>query len=219
MTRLKDDARILVIGASRGIGREVVRQALEAGLRVRALSRHAAEMDLADPRLDKVSADATDAGALAAALDGVDAVVLALGVPLRPQTVLHEVTLFSEATRSTVEAMGQAGVRRIVAVTGFGSGDSRSSVSRAEMLPFRGVFGRVYADKTRQEEILRKSGLDWTILRPTILTRGPRSGRYAVLVGQEAWRNGMISRADVADAILRALRDEAWLREAPVLAR
>lgn len=219
MAGLKEGARILVIGASRGIGREVTRQALAEGFRVRALARHPDRIEIAQDALETVAADATDEAALVRALDGVDAVVQTLGVPLGPATVLREVTLFSEATRALVGAMEKTGLRRVVAVTGFGSGDSRASVSRAEALPFRAVFGRVYADKTRQEDILRRSGLDWTILRPTILTRGPRSGRYAVLIGQEAWRNGMISRADVADAVLRALREEAWLREAPVLAR
>lgn len=219
MAGLKEGARILVIGASRGIGREVTRQALAEGFRLRALARHPDRIEIAQDALETVAADATDEAALVRALDGVDAVVQTLGVPLGPATVLREVTLFSEATRALVGAMEKTGLRRVVAVTGFGSGDSRASVSRAEALPFRAVFGRIYADKTRQEEILRRSGLDWTILRPTILTRGPRSGRYAVLVGQEAWRNGMISRADVADAVLRALREEAWLREAPVLAR
>jgi hypothetical protein len=59
------------------------------------------------------------------------------------------------------------------------------------------LLGRIYADKDAQEWIIRRSHLDWTIVRPTILTTGPRTGAYHVLVDSSGWRSGFISRADV----------------------
>lgn len=209
--------RILVIGGSRGIGRETVKAALAAGHGVRAMARDAGALDLDDPRLEKVSGDATDGADLAAALDGADAVVQALGVKLGPRTILREVTLFSRATAALVPAMREAGVRRLVAVTGFGAGDSAAKISFVEYAPFRAVLGRAYDDKTRQEAIIRDSGLDWTIVRPGILTNRPAKGRYQVLTDPASWHNGVIARADVAHFILRALETEAFLHQAPVI--
>jgi putative NADH-flavin reductase len=112
--------QILVIGASKGIGLETVKTALAAGHRVRAFARSAQGIGLANPNLERFSGDATRAEDVRAALDGVDAVVQALGVPVRD--LLGPVRLFSDATNVLIPAMEKAGVRRLVAVTGFGAG-------------------------------------------------------------------------------------------------
>ncbi|EPX85411.1 NAD(P)-dependent oxidoreductase [Salipiger mucosus] len=209
--------KLLVIGASRGIGACVVEAALARGHEVRALSRSAADMPLRDG-LEPLPGDATDPEAVAEAVQGVDAVVMALGVPEGLSMLWTEVTLFSEATGALLPAMQQAGVRRLVAVTGIGAGDSASALSTAERMTQKALLGRPYADKDRQEEMIRASGLDWTLLRPGILTNGA-VGRYKVLREPGEWRMGLISRRAVADAVMQTLEDETSIGTAPVLVR
>ncbi|MBX9944784.1 MAG: NAD(P)H-binding protein [Reyranella sp.] len=209
-------ARVLIIGASRGIGLETTRQALEAGHQVRALSRSGAVRGLADPNLEKIRGDALDGGNMAAALDGVDVVIQALGVSSLGD-LFRPISLFSDATRLLVPAMETRGVKRLISVTGFGAGDSRASISCLQRLPFQMVFGRAYADKSVQEQLIKDSSLDWTIARPGVLTNGRRTGRYRILDEPADWRNGIISRADVADFLVRQIEDRTWLRKAPVL--
>lgn len=211
--------RILVIGASRGIGRETVLYALERGHEVRGLARSAAEMGMEDAGFEAWPGDATRAEDVAGAVEGMDAVVLALGLPTTATALLKPTTLFSDATRVAVAAMHAAGVSRLLAVTGFGSGESRAKVSALEMVAFEGILGRAYADKTRQEEIIEGSGLDWTIARPGILTSNRRTGRYRVLAAPESWQNGMISRADVAHFLVHAIEAGTYVGQAPVLVR
>jgi putative NADH-flavin reductase len=79
------------------------------------------------------------------------------------------------------------------------------------------LLGRIYADKDAQEWIIRRSHLDWTIARPTVLTTGPRTGAYRVLVDAHDWRSGFISRADVADFLVKQIEDARLLRKTPVL--
>ena len=209
-------ARVLIIGASKGIGLETVRQALEAGHRVRALSRSRAADGLSNPNLEKIRGDALDGRDIAAALDGVDVVIQALGVSSLGD-LFRPVSLFSDATRLLVGAMEGQSVKRLIAVTGFGAGDSRASISLLQRLPFLMVFGRAYADKSVQEQLIKDSSLDWTIARPGVLTNGRRSGRYQILAEPSAWRNGIVSRADVADFLVRQIEDRTYLRKAPVL--
>ena len=209
--------KLLVIGASRGIGARVVEAALERGHQVRALARSAAQMELRDG-LEPVPGDATDPAVLAEALAGVDAVVLALGVPKDASILWKQVTLFSRATEALLPAMKQAGVYRLVAVTGIGAGDSASALSTVERLTQKALLGRPYADKDRQEEMIRASGLDWTLVRPELLNDNAL-GKYRVLVEPGEWRMGLISRRAVADYVLRALEDDTTIGTAPVLVR
>ena len=208
--------RILVVGASKGIGLAATKEALARGYRVRAMARSAATMPLAHDNLEKLNGSALSGADVSAALAGVSAVLLTLGVPLNPATVLKPATLFSRATDVFVSAMERAGVRRLVCVTGFGSGDSRSSMGALESIPFRLVLGRVYDDKGVQEEIIRKSGLDWVIARPGILTNGAKT-KYRILDDRASWRNGIISRANVADFMVDQVEGTSYLHEAPVL--
>ena len=101
--------------------------------------------------------------------------------------------------------------------TGFGAGDSRASINCLQLLPFRFFFGRAYDDKDVQERLIKDSALDWTIARPGVLTSGSRTGRYKVLNEPSEWRNGTISRADVADFLVPQIEDHAYLRKTPVL--
>lgn len=210
--------KVLVIGASRGIGRACVQAALAAGHEVRAFARSAGEMTPL-PKLEPWPGDATKAADLAPALAGMDAVVQVLGIKPSLSMTWRDITLFSDSTAALVPLMEAHGPDRLVCVTGIGSGDSFRALSTVEKIGHSVVFSKVYADKTRQEEIVRRSDLRWTLVRPTILTSNARSGRYKVLVEPESWRMGMISRADVADYVIRALDDETAVHTAPVLAR
>jgi uncharacterized protein YbjT (DUF2867 family) len=208
---------VLIIGASRGIGLETVKLALKAGHSVRALSRSATAIRLHDRRLEKLDGNALDPDTIERALIGVDAVIQTLGVPSAPKQILSGTRLFSAATRVLVDSMEASAVKRLICVTGLGAGDSQGHggpVYNAALCIF---LGRVYADKYVQERIIRRSGLDWTIVRPTILTNGPRTRKYRVLVNPRDWTSGFISRADVADFIVRQIDDANLLHKTPVL--
>ena len=111
--------KLLVIGASRGIGLEVVKQALSRGYEVRAFARSADSIRLSNPRLEKRSGSALNASDVSSAMPGVDAVVLTLGVRAGPGMVLGPIHLFSKATHIVIGAMKKACVRRLICVTGF----------------------------------------------------------------------------------------------------
>ena len=207
--------RVLIIGASSGIGLEATRQALFAGYQVRALARSVGRMTITDRNLEKFAGDALSPKDMRAALVDVEVAIQTLGVGLAD--LLGPVQLFSDATKVLIAAMDVQGVKRLISVTGFGAGDSRAGLGCFQRLPFLMVLGRAYDDKDVQERLIRSSGLDWTIARPGILTSGPQTGRYRVLRRPSEWRNGMISRADVAGFLVRQIKDRDCIRQAPVL--
>jgi putative NADH-flavin reductase len=211
-------ARVLIIGASKGIGLAAVNRALACGHKVRALARSAGRIEINNANLEKRKGNALDPDDVTSALVGIDAVIQVLGVAAGPGMIFGPIRLFSDSTRVLVPAMQKASVSRLICVTGFGAGDSRSKVDCLQGMMFRLVLGRAYDDKDVQERLIRKSNLDWVIVRPVILTSGPRIGRYRVLVDPKLWRNGFMSRADVADFLVRQIEDDTYLRKTPVLA-
>jgi putative NADH-flavin reductase len=211
-------AKLLVIGASRGIGLETVKAALLAGHSVRALARSAASIPIQNASLDKASGDALDSDTIRKALEGIEAVIQTLGVEISPRAIFERTTLFSQATRILVDAMKAAGVKRLIAVTGLGAGDSRGHGGLLyDAIAFPLILKRVYDDKDVQERIIRSSGLDWTIVRPGLLTNRPATGQYRVLTKPRDWRFGVISRADVADFLVRQIDDRALIGSTPLL--
>ncbi len=207
--------RVLVIGASRGIGRETVSALRMAGHNPLGMSRGRAGSKAGGAKADEadatpwVTGDALDPLAVGHALSGVDAVILTLGIG--NGDLFRPVSLFSEATKVVVAAMRQDGPKRLIVVTGFGAGRSRAAIPFWQKLPFDALFGRAYSDKDIQEALVMDSGLDWTIVRPGVLTNGARTDRYLVLSHPSSWRNGMVSRKDVAAFLAQQVADKALI--------
>ena len=137
------------------------------------LARNPAAVAPRDYRPRVLEGNALDPEAVEAAVEGQDAVLSALGTRSRKPT-----TLFSASTANLVAAMKKHGVRRLVCLTGIGAGDSKGARRfplRRVILPF--VVNNQYEDKDRQE-IVRRSGLDWVIVRPARLTNGSATGEY-----------------------------------------
>ena len=164
-----------------------------------------------------MAGDALEMATMKRALTGVDVVTQSLGVPAGPEIILKPTRFFSKATQVLVTAMEEAQVKRLICVTGFGAGNSRGRGGCLYNAAFHLLLGRVYDDKDVQERIVRRSKLDWVIVRPVILTNGPKTSAYRALVDPRGWTCGFISRADVADFLVKQIDDNAFLHKTPVL--
>ena len=210
--------RLLILGATSGIGSLATDEALSRGYHVRAFSRSADALE-PEPYLEPFVGDALVSEDVSEALDGVDAVIYALGIKESLAILWQEVTLFSRSTDVLLSEMPKSGCKRLVAVTGFGAGRSQIAMSRIERIGHRALLGKPYADKDRQEELIKQSDLDWTIVRPVILINNAKTGKYRVLREQRAWQNGLISRADVAQYLVDAVTAQDDIQADVVLAR
>ncbi len=206
--------KILVLGATGGTGRLIVGQALERGYDVTVLVRSPEKAaDLNGARV--VVGDARDPNVLRQAVKGQDAVVSALGTPASP---FREVTLLSTATRALVGAMQAEQVSRLVCITGLGAGDTVGHGGFVfDSLIFPLMLRKVYADKNRQEAIVRDSGLDWVLVRPTVLNDKPGGATIRALTDLSGFHGGTIARTDVARFVLDQVREDTWLKRAPLI--
>ncbi|OGA56284.1 MAG: flavin reductase [Betaproteobacteria bacterium RIFCSPLOWO2_12_FULL_62_58] len=205
---------ILIVGATRGIGRQLLEQALISGHTVTALVRNPQRLATRHERLKVVKGDILDSDSVARAMAGQGAVCCTIGV----KAPWPRVTVFSEGTRNVLQAMKKAGVKRLICVTGIGAGDSKGHGGFLYDRIFTPLLLKpAYADKDRQESLIKASDVDWTIVRPGFLTNGPLTRNYRMLTDMTGVTAGWISRADVAHFILREFASNQYLRQTPLL--
>lgn len=201
--------RILIVGATGALGRDVVKAALQDGHDTAALIRDPARAGL-PATVELVPGDVLDAASLRTAVEGREAVICALGTP----SPRRASTLLQEGTRNLVVAMGQAGVRRLVCVTLLGTGRSRANASFIYRQVILRALAPMLPDKQAQEDVVRGSELDWTLVRPPRFTAGTPGGELRVVTEGQPGRVGHIVRPDLARFLLDCATDHRHVREA-----
>jgi len=203
---------LLIIGATGGTGRALVEQALAQAHIVTAFVRNPRKVRITHERLTIVEGDVLDYDSVDRAVKGKDAVLSALG----HKRWFMRTTILSRGTKNIITAMERHGVKRFICETSLGVGDSRGRLGlyyTLFVIPFIVYF--YFRDKGRQEQLIRESSLDWVIVRPGQLTNGRKRGvyRHGERIGSYIF-TVRISRADVADFMLKQLSDNSYLRQA-----
>lgn len=202
--------KVLILGATGHTGALVVDDARAAGHDVTVLVRDPSRLSSGDG-ITVIAGDATSEADLAAALQGQDAVISALGASgLKTE-------LFSSFATALVPAAHGAGVSRAVVLSNFGAGETIKQATFGQKLIYNSAMKGLLADKTKADSILAASDLDWTLAYAVTLSNGPAVGitPTATLVAKG---NPKVSRADVADFLVDSLTDSSWSRRTAILA-
>lgn len=201
--------KIALFGATGGTGRQVLSQGLAKGYAFRALARQPERLEALEG-LEVVSGDVRDQAAVERCLSGTDAVICALGSHGAAEPVE------AEGTKRIIAGMQRLGIKRLIAVTSMGVGDSRDQVAAFFRVIMQLTLKKIMAAKEVQEQLIRDSGLDWTIVRPGGLTDGPATGAYRSGTDRSI-KATRVSRADVADFALQQLTDDRYHRQTPAI--
>lgn len=200
--------KLVVFGATGGTGQEIVKQSLAQGHQVTAFVRDPAKMSLEDDNLKVITGNVHDLDAVRQAVKGQDAVICSLG-----SNELGRTTVRAEGTANIIKAMRDDPVQRLIVITAMGVGESWSTLSFVNRLFFATVLRSARQDHENQELYVKESDLDWTIFRPSGLTDGPLTERYAIGENIQSGTS-QISRADVAHAIIKELHDNTFVHKA-----
>jgi putative NADH-flavin reductase len=202
--------KLIIFGATRGVGRSFTEQALAEGHNVTAVVREPSNFELKHNNLQVVKGDVIEFASVERVIKGHEAVISAIGSPPSSTDKVR-----SEGTQNIIRAMEKNGIRRLISVSSLGVGDSKV------MLPFLLKYiivplflRKAFADHEIQEDYIRQSNLDWTIVRPAALTDGARTGiyRHGFPITEKGLKS-KISRADVADFMLKQLNDKTSFRK------
>jgi putative NADH-flavin reductase len=202
--------KLLILGATGGTGRSALKEAKALGHDVTVFVRDRTRLTGEEQSGARVVIGALpqDEPALAEAMRGQDAVISALG---RGRSFNPD-GLMERSVPVIVRAMNQSGVRRLIFTSAFGIGETWRDTPWMSRLFARTLLRRIYADKALGEALIRQSDLHWTIVHPTMLTDGPRSG---------TWRSGerlplsslpKISRGDTGAFLVSLLNDDRYIR-------
>ncbi|MFE5322191.1 NAD(P)-dependent oxidoreductase [Paenibacillus sp. NPDC056579] len=200
--------KLVIFGATGGTGRQVAVQALEKEHKVTAVVRKPEALDLRHDNLEVIQGDVLHPPSIREAISGKDAVLSALGVTHRNPT-----TVYSAGTANVMEAMRTAGVQRLVCLSSAGlevPADTPLLQRLVIRLVIQRMYRHAYQDMSRMETELRESsGFTWTVIRPPRLTNGPHTQAYRTAVNRPLSQAKGISRADLADFMIRSIADPA----------
>lgn len=221
MDEKESTMNLLVFGATGRTGLLLVAQALDEGHQVTAFVRSPRAMNIEHPDLAVMQGDILDYESVQSAVRGQDVVLSVLGV-----NSFKKNSIVSDGTQNIIGAMIEHRVARLICVTAMGLGDSRNQKGWAYLLPVSLMFHlqrlpilrNQFADRELQEQYIRTSPLDWIIVRPGGLTDGPRTGSYRHGFGvDDTTVKVRISRADLADFMLKQIASDTYLHKTPSL--
>lgn len=208
--------KVLVVGATGGSGRATVEALLSRGHEVTAFARRADRLGSLSDRVKVVNGDAMNSSDLERAVQGQDAVIVALGISENAFRVRLRgsagtpINIRSAGTRNVIAAMHRHGLRKLVVQTSFGVGETRHKLPLLYRLFFKLVLKPQIADTEQQEQVVRASGLDWVIAQPVNLTDKPEM--EAAFASPDGEVRGMqISRKRVGRFLAEAIQSATYV--------
>lgn len=203
--------KIIVFGATGTVGRLVVERALCDGHSVTAFARNTDKLKIDNSKLSLVSGDAMNQTDVSSAIVGHDAVIITLGSGMKRKSLIR-----SQGTEMIIQAMLQHGVKRLICQSTLGVHESWNNLNFFwKRIMFGFLLRPVFLDHELQETLVRNSGLDWTLVRPSAFTDEPARGAFKI--GFDASEKSLslkIPRADVAEFLKRQLLDDSYLHRA-----
>jgi len=211
---------ILLFGATGRTGIHVLNDALEKGYYIKALVRDPVKVTQKSERLQLITGTPASLDDVRKAAAGCDAIVSTLNNPRKTESLfsrsINPPTLMTGCMKNAVTVMKEMGIRRIIVMTAAGAGDSFAAMPwfMKGIIRYTGLR-YAYADHDGQEQVLKDSGLDWTIVRPVGLTDKDEIKELAI--GSEGRHTSFISRKAVAKFLVNCLESTEYIEKAPII--
>lgn len=206
--------KLVIFGSTGSIGQQIVQQALDQGHQVTAFLRNPAKLNIQHPQLNIFIGDVMNSTLVEEAVMGQEAVICVIGSGNKLSGNVR-----SQGTQNIIQAMEKLGVKRLICQSTLGTGDSWGNLNFYwKYIMFGLILRKVFADHQIQEQYVRQSNLDWTIIRPSAFIDGNLTGQYRHgFDSSDRELTLTISRPDVADFILKQLRENTYFGKAASL--
>ncbi|NMH89405.1 NAD(P)-dependent oxidoreductase [Flavivirga algicola] len=206
--------KVVIFGSTGTIGKHLIEQSLEKGHQVLAFCRNAEKLNaFSNPNLKIKEGDVFNLDDVSSAIKGQEVVIITLGSGSKKSIVR------SQGTKNIITAMNNNGVNRLICQSTLGTYESEENLNFFwKYIMFGWFLKQVFIDHELQEHYVKNSHLDWTIVRPGAFTNGEKTERYKHGFSSKTKSLKLkISRADVADFILKQVTDTYYLHKTPGL--
>lgn len=196
--------KMIVFGATGGTGKELVKQALHQGYNVIAIVREPSAFTMAHPLLTLIKGDVLTFPYFEEHLANVDVVISCLGTGKD----LKETRVYSQGIQNILSAMENKGVGRLLCISAIALDTNKNMGFLIRFITtaiLQKILKHVYSDMRMMEDLVEKSTIDWTIFRPPMLKDKPLSGIYRIAIGTHLTCPFSISRADLANGLLKSI--------------
>lgn len=209
--------KVAILGATGIVGSAITKEALSQGYEVTILTRDAKRVKETSSRLTVIEGSVTDRATVRKILEGQDAVIQSLGIGSKGDG--KPTTFVSEANKLIMEEMKRMKVRRLIAISVIGAGDSWKFlpwIYRKLMPIMMKWFKAIIDDKNRMEPMIERGGLDWTIVRCTTVKEAPAKGKVKVSLDGKGIKY-RITAPDMAKFVVSQLTDNRFMFKTPVV--
>lgn len=203
--------KIIVFGATGPTGREFVKQSMEEGHELTLIVRDLSSSNLNHPKIKVIKGDVLEYSSFENGMIGKDAVISCLGSGGKTKPTI----IYSKGIENIISAMKASRIQRLTCISAMGlSVNGKMSFLGKILTKFvaQKLYKEPYKDMRLMEKILEKTILDWTIVRPPMLTNKAKTGIYRVGINEHLSRPLSISRADLASYMLNSIDDAKTFR-------
>ena len=198
---------ILIFGATGGTGVNLVTQGLKAGHHITAFVRNPSRLSINNTNLNVIQGDVLSLSDVENSIKSQDLIISVLGNKTS-DALWKSNTIISNGVKNIISGMKKNGVRRLLFVASFGV---NQRIFLPEKIVIKTILKNLFADIPRQEELIKKSGLDWTIIHPARLVNTPQTGKYKSGLDLHIGLFSKISRSDVADFLISNAKNDSLI--------
>jgi putative NADH-flavin reductase len=209
---MKQNNKIAVIGGTGKSGKYLVKQLLEQGYEIKLLLRNPRNFQLKSPLIEVIEGNARNYPDVRLLLDGCNIIISTLGQPK------GEPTIFSQATKNIVKAMGDCGMKRYILITGLNVDtpfDKKGPKTKFATEWMKTNYKETTLDKQMEYDVLSASNIDWTLVRLPLIDLTDEARK--VEISQEDCLGDKISATDLAHFLIRQMADTAYVRKSPFI--
>jgi putative NADH-flavin reductase len=208
-----ESTKIAIIGGNGKVGRYIAKKAIENGFQVRQLVRNPTKIAYDKNQIEVIKGDARSRDSIQSLLEGCDVVINTLGQPVK------ETPVYSSVTSTILMTMKELGISRYIGVTGASldvTGDKKSMINRLGARLFKFLFLKMIQDKEKELEILKKSEIEWTLVRLPFVVEGPQTGYIKENLFDMPGTK--INNSDIAYFLIHQIKEKKYHLKTPFIA-
>lgn len=208
--------KITILGSTGFVGKVLIRKAIAAGYQIKTLARNPDKLEDIKDKIEIINGSVFESSLIEAAIEGAEVVLSTIGPPTGKPFDPYQ---YEKAMKDIVRIMDKNGIKRYIHIGGAAHQGGENEIwnfNRKFLRLFLNLFGKqILVAKHLEWEVLKSSDLDWTLIRPPRIAKGPATG--SISADEKNLKNIKVNVEELTDFILQQISSKEWIRKAPLI--